>query len=558
MVRLFLFFCFFLTTTFSFAQGFVVDDYHVDIYLNKAGYFDVVEKYEVNFTQSKRGIYRNIITKYKLEQDDGQMLVRTIGISKIKVPKHRFKVSNKLQSKIDGHVEIKIGNENKFVTGKQSYTIKYRVKNAFLFTDSTSQFYWNLKPSDWNTVFEHISFAVHLPDKLPLTTQNYFLYSGALGTTEVDQTIPLIYSDGVLSGNSKSNLNLEGQGNSITVLIKMPADYIRKPSPLWAVWQQWGWLSWLLMIVIPYYYIWRVSGKDSYILDVVHYFPPEGVDPAMAGYLINDQEDTSDLISLIPYWGAAEIISLEDIPKKGFFGAGDTLLKKLKELPADAASYEKVMFDGLFPNDKSEVLVNSLKETFSATMTSAKSLLKKESKRYYSQTAEKVAMVMLGYLILMAILGMYFSILYWTILGGIVIVVACAILLFTNKNMKKRNKEGDKALAEINGFRMFVKTAEEEKLRILLLEDPGYFEKSLGFALTFGMLKTWGSKFSNLDMANPSWYHSAAGTNFSAQSFTNSFSSSMSSISNTVTSSSSSSGGGSSGGGFGGGGGGSW
>src|SRR5690606_16305827 len=97
-----------------------------------------------------------------------------------------------------------------------------------------------------------------------------------------------------------------------------------------------------------YFYAWTVFGKDNYILKVVHYFPPKDLDPAMAGYLINDQEDSSDLISLIPYWGAEGLISLEEIEKKGFFGKVDTLLKKLKDLPVEAKSYEKVLFDGLF------------------------------------------------------------------------------------------------------------------------------------------------------------------------------------------------------------------
>ena len=560
MVRLFLFFSFFIITTLSFSQGFVVDDYHVDVFLNKAGYFDVVEKYEINFTESKHGIYRNIITKYKLDEGDGQIIDRKISIGNIKVPTQRFKVSNKIQSKIDGKVEIKIGNENKTVKGKQSYTIKYRVNNAFLFNDSNSQFYWNLKSSDWNTVFNHISFAIHLPDNLPLKPQNYFLYSGTTGSTGVDESIPLVYFNGVLSGNSKSDLQLPGRGNNITILIKMPADYIEKPSSLWPIWQRWGWLSWLVIIVATYYYVWLNYGKDSYLLDVVHYFPPVGLDPAMAGYLINDQEDARDLISLIPYWGAAGLLSLEEISKKGLFGSSDTLLKKLKDLPSNASSYERVMFNGLFPESKSEVLVSSLKNTFYTTMNSAKTLLKKEARRYYNQTADTLRTAMFAFLIIMAIVGLYFSILYWTILGGIVIVVVCVILLFNNKIMKKRSKQGDDVLAEVNGFRMFVKTAEEEKLRILLLEDPSYFEKSLSFALTFGMLKKWGSKFNKLDVANPSWYHSTSGSAFSAQSFSNSFSSSMGSLSSTMVSSPSSSGtgGGSSGGGFGGGGGGSW
>lgn len=560
MIRWILFLCFFINTSLVFSQGFIVDDYRVDIYLYKAGYFDVVEKYEITFTERKHGIFRNILTKYDLNEGQGKLVGRSIVIDDIEVPHHPFTSSSLLAAKYNGRMEIKIGDEDKFVEGKQEYTIQYRVRNAFLFTDSASQFYWNIKSSDWPAFFNHISFSIHLPDELPLTKQDYFLYSGETGTTTVDETIPLVYTNGVLTGNSKPNLSM-GMGDNMTILIKMPSDYIEKPSPLWRVWQKWGWLSFLLLVVFLYFYVWRVYGKDRYILKIVHYFPPKGMDPAMAGYLMNDQEDNRDLISLIPYWGAAGLLSLEEIPKKGIFGKKDTLLKKLAELPTDAAPYEKVMFTGLFPEGKSEVLISSLKNTFYTTMNSAKSILKKEAQRYYNQTSKRVSTIMMIVLVLMAIGGMVLSLVFWTIAGGIMIVICCVVLLMLNKIMQKRNEKGDEAVAEVYGFQRFVKTAEEEKLRVLLQDDPGYFEKSLGFALAFGLLTKWGRKFDHLNVSNPSWYHSTSGQAFSVQSFSNSFSSSISTMQSTmvsVPSSSGSSGGGSSGGGFGGGGGGSW
>ncbi|NNF30074.1 MAG: hypothetical protein HKN66_01680, partial [Flavobacteriaceae bacterium] len=44
------------TLSFGYAQGFIVENYTVDIYISEEGYFDVVENYDVKFTQSKHGI----------------------------------------------------------------------------------------------------------------------------------------------------------------------------------------------------------------------------------------------------------------------------------------------------------------------------------------------------------------------------------------------------------------------------------------------------------------------------------------------------------------------
>ena len=41
----------FINTSIGFAQGFLVNNYKVDIYINEKGYFDVVENYDITFTR---------------------------------------------------------------------------------------------------------------------------------------------------------------------------------------------------------------------------------------------------------------------------------------------------------------------------------------------------------------------------------------------------------------------------------------------------------------------------------------------------------------------------
>ncbi|MEO6833873.1 MAG: DUF2207 domain-containing protein, partial [Chitinophagaceae bacterium] len=56
----------------AFAQGFNVKSFTADIYLDTSGYFDVVENYDLDFTQEKHGIYREINTDYKIQTSDGK------------------------------------------------------------------------------------------------------------------------------------------------------------------------------------------------------------------------------------------------------------------------------------------------------------------------------------------------------------------------------------------------------------------------------------------------------------------------------------------------------
>lgn len=563
MKRLFFFIALLIAHLSAFAQGFVVDDYHVDVFINQSGYFDVVENYEITFTESKHGIIRSIRTAYQLEELPGEILNHKIEISKIKVPRHPFEKPSTLQIKYSDQLDIKIGDENKRVTGRQQYQIKYRVKNAFLFDDDKAQFYWNLKGNDWLADFKQVSFKIHLPENPKLSRADFFIYSGKTGTTEPNENIQIDYSEGVLEGNTSFGQSISGSDN-LTILLKLPSNYIKQPSALSLGIQKWAWLLFFPFIGIPFYIAWKRHGKNDYILKVVHYFPPEKMDPAMAGYLFNNQEDNSDLVSLIPYWGAKGLLSLDDIPKKGFFSSKDTRLNKLKDLSEDAASYEKEMFNGLFSNGKDEVLLSSLKDSFYRTMERSKKLLHQDAKKYYLQKSRDVYTITLVTLFSAVVISGFIAVYFFNIVAAVLIVLFCVALLLLTKYIKKRNEKGNQAAAAVYGFQMFVKTAEVEKLKILLAEDPGYFEKCLGFALTFGLVKKWADNFKDLNIQNPSWYHAGTAASFNSSNFTQSFSSSMSSLQSTLVSSPSSSGGGgssgggSSGGGFGGGGGRSW
>jgi len=130
---------------------------------------------------------------------------------------------------------------------------------------------------------------------------------------------------------------------------------------------------------------------------------------------------------------------------------------------------------------------------------------------------------------------------------------------------------GRKLLDQLEGFRMYMTTAEEERLKILHPPErtPELFERYLPYALAFDCENEWNAKFAAVlaaaaaaGAAAPIWY---SGSNWDAGrtgSFTDSLGSSLASSAASAStapgSSSGSGGGGSSGGGGGGGGGSGW
>lgn len=545
------------------AQDFSVTKYEVDISIHEDGYFDVVERYRVFFNIPKHGIYRTIQTKYDLLTFDEKATDRKIIISDIDVPGHRFKVPAKFQRRMSSDLDIRIGDPDRTVTGVQDYEIRYRVENAFLHEENQVRFYWNLKPDGWSATFNEIEFAIHLPESVRLGDEDYFVYSGRFGTTETSEEFLLESNGSTITGSS-----VEGSksfpGDSVTILINLPVNSIAEYQPPWPPWTQYLWVGILGMLVIGFYSVWKKYGKDDKVVATTSFYPPEGMDPAMAGFLIDDREDSVDLIALLPYWGKRGLIKIQEIPRKNILVKGDTKITRLAALPENAPDYEKEIFAGLFgsASDGSEtsVLVNSLKNSFYTTIGSAKRKLKKQAQIYYIAKSTRVKWITVAVLLaIMIILGVVFLFI-WGLLAAISMVVTSLILLILSGYMVKKNRRGSEALSELKGFKQFIAISEERKLKMLLKDDPNYFESTMSYALAFGLFAKWSRKFESLNTPPPSWYTSSNNRAFTMHHFTKSFNNTMTSTKSTMVSSpsSSSSGGGSSGGGFGGGGGGSW
>lgn len=154
--------------------------------------------------------------------------------------------------------------------------------------------------------------------------------------------------------------------------------------------------------------------------------------------------------------------------------------------------------------------------------------------------------------------------------GAIAVLVGALNLLFYHL-MSAPTPQGRKVLDHLEGFRMYMKTAEEERLEVLNPPDktPELFERYLPYALALDCENEWNAKFAAVLAAAaaagataPIWYSGSSWNSADMGGFTDSIGSSLASSAGASSSppgsSSGSGGGGSSGGGGGGGGGGGW
>lgn len=151
-----------------------------------------------------------------------------------------------------------------------------------------------------------------------------------------------------------------------------------------------------------------------------------------------------------------------------------------------------------------------------------------------------------------------------------IITVFILDLLFYNL-LKAPTILGRRVMDHIEGFKMYLETAEKQRLNMLHAPEmtPSLFEKYLPYALALDVENEWCEQFNEIlnaagqsDSYSPSWYIGRSWDSISSSDFASSIGASLSgAISSSSTSpgsSSGSGGGGSSGGGGGGGGGGGW
>ena len=324
------------------------------------------------------------------------------------------------------------------------------------------------------------------------------------------------------------------------------------------------------------YFLWNRIGRNEKEAVVVRFYPPEKITSAEAGLLWDDKLHRKDLVSLVYYWAAQGLLEIEEI---GEGNKMDYKFSKLKELPNEARLYEKTFFKGLF--FKKEVKLSELKHRFAGTMRLAHKDLMDHSKRndFYVPGSRGFGCGLLSLGVIILLIG-FFGLglaLFTGHWSYAVAPLSIGILMVVfGRMMPKKGPFGFKKYQKLLGFREFIRTAEIDRIKTLYKENPGYFDKTIAYAIVFGLGKQWAEKFEGLMTEPPSWYKTErTGSDFSTIYFTNELINSMHRMNyNMSLPSASSSGGGSSwsggggsgfgggsfgsGGGFGGGGGSSW
>lgn len=567
------------------AENFYIENYDVNISVDKDKTAHVTEKIDTNFTASSHGIYRTIPLKGN-------------SITNVHVSEHY------MQNRANGNLELKIGDASEYVYGRHSYTISY----DYNFYDNKNEFYFNIIGTQWPVEINHVDFTVNMPEAF--NPDKAGLSIGAQGTAGFTSGAEFNINNQTITGSTSRTL---APYEGVTLRVEVPKGYFVKRTNGTTVFV----ILLMLLLCGVTALIWYVHGKDKIVVPVVNFYPPKNYNSAEVEMLYKGAATTDGLVSLIIYLANKGYLKI----REDDFGYNIEQVKSY-----DGMNHtEKAFISALVPGGQS---VSQMQlESSPYFYKSCKSIVERLNKardKVFEPESIGLKLLIPMILCLLGLLGLtIFSLLGFDIFpilsqGSFLIIPIIAVLLFAREmqnqnsslveklktisivflifaftlipivnfltfnsstvpaiitglicmtiagictnNLPKRSEFGNKMLGQLLGLKKFIEVAQKDKLEKLVKENPSYVYDVLPYAYILGVSDVWIKQFESIMTLKPDWYSGQRFNNNTFRHFTSSVHSASfpSTANGGISRTSSSGGGGFSGGGGGGGGGGSW
>ncbi|HSX29248.1 MAG TPA: DUF2207 domain-containing protein [Candidatus Saccharimonadales bacterium] len=537
---------------------------------DRQGQLVVTENIDVDFPHYNHGILRAIPNSYKKHR---------LQISNIQVSSPSKTPSQSTTYQQNGNTVLKIGDPNRVITGRQQYTIRYTVRNVIGFYNDRDELYWDINGDQWGQPTEEVTLALHLPTGAVQGAEPRCFAGGGYGSTL--SQCHIMQSNNVLSVRTRRPLQ---PYQTLSVIVDFKKGYFA-PSTWYETLGEYAWSTAALLAPIVILggiagRTWYLKGRDEKGRGVIvpQYDAPDGLSPIEVGTLVDFKTDNKDITATIIGLAIKRFITIIETKQERKLLKDTTMYSLRLENPDITAlsAYEQQLLHTLFSDftKGSEVDVSALKYKFAATADKLRKDVRSDlttsgyfrGKLGFGWVGKRVLWAVLA-LGVVGIVFLFANQASTFMLGTLVGSVIAALFIFL---MPARTAKGTAAREHILGLKLYLKTAEADRLKKLQAPDAPYapaaepkhtvqlFEKLLPYAMALGVEGQWAKKFDDIYRTPPDWY-SGNWTAFNAGYLASSLNSGVGAAVGTAFSSpSSSSGGGFSGGGGGGGGGGGW
>ncbi len=263
------------------------------------------------------------------------------------------------------------------------------------------------------------------------------------------------------------------------------------------------------------YWIYDKNGRDKNPLKTIIplFSPPENVRPYLASNLYFEEFKKKIISATIVDLAVRGFIKIKEESKNNFTLTRIEDEAKYGELTQRENDIISLIFD-----DSYEVNTSTFKTPSNERAKKYQSLIQESynelvSLGYFNASPQITRAKYTTYSILLIILGIVAfiggSLVLTTVIGvvflcipGIWIAIFGISIGVIARHMPSKSETGSKIYNHLQGFRMYLYTAERFRLQGL---DPEEFEKYLPFAMIFDIEKQWAEKFKDLYNHQPEW-----------------------------------------------------
>ena len=316
-------------------DGYTINNYDIIIKVKENNVLDITENINVNFNESRHGIYRTIPLFNTITRLDGTTSKNKVQITNIKVNEPYTK------SIQNGKLNLQIGDPDRTITGPKTYSIHYDYNLGKDPSKDYDELYFNLIGNEWDTNINKVNFMINLPKEFD--SDNLGFSTGKFGSTSSND----VYHQ--VNGNTISGYTLKTlePGEGLTIRLELEEGYF-KNAKLQVDWKES--LIYIFPILFPIlcYNLWKKYGKDDKVVKTIEFNPPDGMNSLDVGFYYKGIATDKDVISLLLYFANKGYLKISKTQVPKLFGTRESFtITKLKEYDGNDWC-EKTFLEGLF------------------------------------------------------------------------------------------------------------------------------------------------------------------------------------------------------------------
>jgi len=377
-----------------------INNFDAQIVLDEKGTLHIEEKLYVDFYSPHHGIERWIPVSYR--RPTGENI--TIALEVISATQDGGSAQY-TTSRSGRNILVRIGDPNRTITGKHTYTIAYTVDRALLFRDDYIQLYWNVTGNEWAVPIDAASATVTLPQTVTTADVMTISYVGYYGRDTLGREATIDDQGRFVFTSSQL---MPGQGLTIDMAIPREQMVIAAPT----TWQRILWFlnankyaALPILTLIGMFLVWLKVGKDPRKETIAPRFePPRGMHPGEAGVLIDDRADLRDISAMVIGLAVKGYLTIREVDAeqegiaekiKGLFGHTGPLdyeFAKGRDADSDLSSAETTLLNAIFDSAHPDKrLLSSMENEFYKVLPKLKSSLYSGliKKGYYPNNPER-------------------------------------------------------------------------------------------------------------------------------------------------------------------------